>query len=266
MIDSHLHLQDHRFRGKVPAIIDSIRSEGIQTLVVNGTAPEDWEAVSSLATEYDEVIPFFGLHPWKVNEVIDTNWKEHLVEMLNRHPEAGIGEIGLDRWIRDHDLDAQREAFLFQLGLAEKMRRTLAIHCLQAWGSLRDCLEDTNLSVPFLLHSYGGPGEMLEQFVSLGARFSISGYFFRPDKAKKLTVFEQVPEDRILLETDAPDMLPPPDLIRYPMETDSGETITHPSNLVLIYQAYANWAGLDLGDAMIRMRENFANWYRSDRP
>lgn len=261
MIDCHLHLQNLRFEGHLPEIMDAVRKAGIQKLLVNGTSPEDWPRVAGLADEYEEVVPFFGLHPWRVNGVRD-GWKNDLVAYLDRYPNGGVGEIGLDRWIRDHDLDAQREAFLYQLSIASEWDRPVAVHCLQAWGSLKECLDQSGISRPFLLHSFSGPVEMVDGFVFLGAYFSISGYFFREEKSEKLTAFESVPPDRILLETDAPDMLPPAGLISIPLESVFGDELNHPANLASIYRAYAEWSGLTIGEAVERIETNFSNWFR----
>ncbi len=103
---------------------------------------------------------------------------------------------------------------------------------------------------------------MIEDFVQRGAWFSISGYFFREDKAAKLAVFDSVPEDRILLETDAPDMLPPERLIGTSLSRpDTGKPANHPANLLGVYKAYSEWAGISPEETQDRMKRNFASWY-----
>ena len=264
MIDCHLHLQDPRLAETLPGIMETVRSLDIRHLVVNGTGPDDWEAVEHLAATYPEVIPSFGLHPWKVGSETE-GWLEDLEERLRRHPAAGVGEIGLDRWIRGHDLEKQRSAFLAQLKLAERLGRPLSIHCLQAWGSLLEILTDQPSGGRFLLHSYGGPVEMVEDFVALGACFSISGYFFRPDKAGKLAVFDQVPSDRLLVETDAPDMALPHELQRYFLEEDSkisaASSINHPPNLIVVYEATAARLGMAREELENLVSCNFSRWW-----
>lgn len=264
MIDCHLHLQDPRLAKDLPAIMETVRSLGIQRLVVNGTGPQDWDAVEHLAAKYPEVIPSFGLHPWKVGTVAE-GWLEDLEDRLVRHPAAGVGEIGLDRWIKGHDRERQKAAFLAQLELAGRLGRPLSIHCLQAWGSLLEILTDHPSSGRFLLHSYGGPVEMVEDFVALGACFSISGYFFRPDKAGKLVVFDQVPRDRLLVETDAPDMALPHELQRYFVEADSkirtASSINHPANLIVVYKTTAARLGMAREELENLVSRNFLRWW-----
>jgi len=264
MIDCHLHLQDPRFPEDLTRLMETVRASGISQMVVNGTSPEDWNRVAELANTFPEIIPSFGLHPWKVDEV-RPEWRQELEDLLRRFPRAGVGEIGLDRWMKGHDIEVQSRYFRVQLEIARRYDRPLSIHCLRAWGHLRECLEGAGSMPAFLLHSFSGPAEMVDVLVKHGAYFSISGYFFRPDKTNKLRVFENIPDERILLETDAPDMMPPPELV-IPAMTDHGpfDTLNHPVNLVSIYQAFAAWRGLEL-EAVIRlMRDNFRSWFQPE--
>lgn len=265
MIDCHLHLQDPRFPADLTGLMENVRASGISKMVVNGTCPEDWSRVAELADTFPEIIPSFGLHPWKVNEV-RPQWREELENLLRRFPEAGVGEVGLDRWIRGHDVEAQSRCFRIQLEMARRHDRPLSIHCLRAWGHLQEYLEQTEPIPAFLLHSFSGPSEMIDVLVKHGAYFSISGYFFRPDKANKLKVFENIPDERILLETDAPDMMPPLELVIHSMtDHGTGDAPNHPVNLVSIYQAFATWRGLELKAVVRLMRDNFSSWFRSEK-
>ncbi|MEM6915064.1 MAG: TatD family hydrolase [Verrucomicrobiota bacterium] len=255
MIDAHLQLQS--CLSKIPAreLISELRVLGVLHLSVNGTSPEDWGLVSELAEDFPEVIPSFGVHPWHV-QGLKPGWSEVLTGYLEKHPEAGVGEIGLDKWIRNHDIALQKEVFLEQLQTAEALGRSVTVHCLQAWGSLQKSIVESRYRGAFLLHSYSGPREMIGEWVKLGAFFSISGYFFRAEKAHKLRVFEEVPEDRILLETDAPDMSLPDERVRYRAEGMQN----HPANLEVVYDLYGQWSGLAAGEVRSRMQSNFGRF------
>ena len=102
---------------------------------------------------------------------------------------------------------------------------------------------------------------MVEQFVELGARFSISGYFFRPEKSEKLATFDLVPLERLLIETDAPDMCPPQKMISHPRVDASGNEINDPANIESIYQMTANRRGMSLAELAKTVRSNFETWY-----
>ena len=229
MTDAHNHLQDLRFDGIREKVIHEMQQCGITRCIVNGTSPDDWQAVSDLASSYPNlIVPSFGLHPWKPPT---SDWYSLLVHFLDSTPRACIGECGLDRWIKNYDLEQQKEIFIAQLDLATKRNLALSIHCLKAWGPLLDILRSHPLPKRgFLIHSYNGSAELVPELVQLGAYFSVSGYFLHQRKEHMIEVFQNIPTDRLLLETDAPDMLPPEEVITYQLS----KKINHPANLKTI--------------------------------
>ena len=233
LIDSHNHLADPRFDGKRDRIIEEMKSASIVHCVVNGTGPADWPVVADLAEKHPAFItPSFGLHPWRIHDSPD-DWLPSLEEYLQRFPRAGLGECGLDRWMTEPDFPSQIQVFEKQLALAAKLNRPTTIHCLKAWGPLLDCLRSAPALPPILIHSFGGSLETGRELAKLGAYFSFSGYFLHQRKAKQLDIFTLLPSDRLLLETDAPDMLPPADCQKYHFES-----LNHPANLQKISQAF----------------------------
>ena len=237
MIDAHNHLQDPRFHRKQGQLIETMKDAGITGCVVNGTCENDWPEVSRLARDHpDFVIPSFGLHPWKVDGR-SPDWFESLNHYLEDHPSAGLGECGLDRWMTNPDLTAQHEVFKTQIALAAKLNRPLTIHCLKAWGPLLKELNSAPALPRFLLHSFAGSIETARECLRLGAYFSFSGYFLHPRKVKVREVFRSLPPEKILVETDAPDMsLPSPDF-------QMGD-LNHPANLTVISRELAALTGV----------------------
>jgi TatD DNase family protein len=255
--DAHNHLQDDRLAPHLGAIMPALERTGVVRMVVNGSCEEDWPQVLALARKYPQVIPSFGYHPWYVKERTQ-DWKATLVGCLNEVPSA-IGEIGLDRWIKDYDLPQQEEVFVWQLGLAAERNLPASIHCLQAWGRLLELLQaGPRPRCGFLLHSYGGPQEMIVPLAKLGAYFSIPGYFAHERKARQRETFRHVPPDRLLIETDAPDQLLPGERNRHPLtDSSSGKAINHPANLEAGYEFVAKVLGEPVGTLAVRVEENF---------
>lgn len=237
--DSHNHLQDSRL-GDPGQLIAAMKQAGVARCVVNATREADWQAVANMAaTEPDLILPAFGIHPWHAHTA-STDWQDRLASLLEEHPQASIGECGLDSWITTPPLEIQHPIFIQQLQLARKLDRPLTIHCLKAWGALFDAFSEAPPPSRFLMHSFGGSIETARRLIPLGAFFSFSGHFLHPRKSAVLDVFRQLPPDRILLETDAPDMLPPPQLITHPLP----ENLNHPANLPAIGQALAAALGM----------------------
>lgn len=250
MFDAHNHLQDVRLR---QTKLDDLSIAGA---VVNGTSEQDWPTVLELAEKHRWIVPSLGLHPWFVNGR-SSDWKNALVLGLDSRP-CAIGEIGLDRWIENPDLPAQEEAFAFQLSLAAERKVPASIHCLKSWGRLDEMLRASPLpQCGFLLHSYNGPVEMLRGFLDLGAHVSISGYFANPQKLKQRETFRAVPLDRVLVETDAPDMLLPEHLEAFSLKSEKGERLNHPGNLAAVYRFAAELYRMDLERFTACVGENF---------
>ena len=250
--DSHNHLQDPRLGDPAP-IIAAMQRAGVHSCIVNATRESDWPAVENLALAHpDFVIPAFGIHPWHAHTA-GPGWQEKLVRVLGKFPAASIGECGLDRWIDHPPIEVQRPVFLDQLQIARELDRPVTIHCLKAWGPLSDAFAAAPPPSRFLMHSFGGSIETARELIPAGAYFSFSGHFLHPRKAAVLDVFRQLPRDRILLETDAPDMLPPAEIITHLLP----ENHNHPANLPAIGRALAPALGMEPSDLAELTTRNF---------
>lgn len=257
LYDAHNHLQDERLMPHVDAIMRVAAETGVTKMVVNGACEEDWPAVLDLAQRFPQVLPSFGYHPWYVQERTP-NWQAKLIEFLDTIPSA-VGEIGLDRWKEGLDLPSQEEVFIWQLRLASERNLPVSIHCLQAWGRLFDILRtEPRPAVGFVLHSYGGPQELIQPLAKLGAYFSMPGYFAHERKVKQRETFRHVPIERLLIETDAPDQSLPPERVRFPLaEANTGKPINHPANLIAVYQFTAELLEMPLEKLAARVEANF---------
>ena len=256
LYDAHNHYQDTRLDSDREIILKALPELGIREAVVNGSAEDDWEDVARLAGVHDWLMPSFGLHPWYVKERTPA-WQERLRGYLLAFPNAAVGEIGLDRWIENPDIEAQISCFRWQVELATELNRPATIHCLRAWGLLEEQLR--TLALPkrgFLLHSYGGPPEMIPSFVKMGAYFSLSPYFGHARKAQQLAAFAAVPMDRLLAETDAPDMWPPDELNPHPLQQD-GKPINHPANLQVSYDLLAKVRAIPRPELINQIGNNY---------
>ena len=203
------------------------------------------------------VIPSFGYHPWYVRER-SAEWQRTLLGFLDKTPSA-VGEIGLDRWIKDYNIEDQEGVFIWQLRLAAERNLPVSIHCLQAWGKMFDLLRgESRPRCGFLLHSYGGPMEMVKPLAELGAYFSLPGYFAHERKSRQREVFRHVPLERLLIETDAPDQPLPPERVLYQCnDSKSGEPFNHPANLPAVYQFAAELVHIPLDQLIPRVEANF---------
>jgi TatD DNase family protein len=272
LYDAHNHLQDEWLLPHMDRIATDLVQAGIAGAVVNGTTPDDWAAVSALASRFPWVVPSYGVHPWDCgNRPADLQGR--LESRLATEPRARVGEIGLDRWILDSakpddprlaglrraPLAEQKEVFVWQLELAATHNLAASVHCIDAWGALLETLRNSRRPERgFLLHAYAGPAEMIRAFADLGAYFSFNGAFLDSKREAQRNTFKSIPVDRLLVETDAPAM---PlrsawRLYNLPAQPDT-TTVNHPANIAAVYAGLAAFLGLRVDQLASRAEENF---------
>ncbi len=284
-VDAHDHLQDGRFAGKQNNLVAAAVRTGVVRLVVNGTGEADWPDVADLARRHPQVVPSFGCHPWYLGRRTP-DWRGRLERFIDTTPGSAVGEIGLDRWMLENpdrwrvrmartagipavateippSMVDQEEAFVWQLRLAAARDVPASIHCLDAWGRMIDLLRNNPRPARgFLLHSYGGPAQMVAPLAKLGARFGFPGYFLHERKARQREVFREVPPDRLLIETDAPDQSLPDASTTHPLtDLADGEAVNHPANLAAVYRGYADFTGEPVKRLAARVRRNFTELF-----
>jgi TatD DNase family protein len=254
--DAHNHLQDDRFAGRQNELLAACATAGAKRMVVNGACEEDWPQVLQLARENKTVLPSFGYHPWYLHERTP-DWLKNLEKFLDAVSSA-VGEIGLDRWKPDLSYEGQEEAFLAQLRIATERNLPVSTHSLLAWGRLLELLQQNPRPARgFVLHSFGGPAEMILAFAKLGAYFSFPGYYLQERKLRQRETFKSVPADRLLIETDAPDQHLPPEKILHPLAGADGKPLNHPANLPAVYSGLAEFLGEPVELFAARVEENF---------
>lgn len=261
LCDAHCH---YHFDSLKPfadeALAVARREAGLTAAVVNGTRPEDWAAVTAFCEEHPWALPAYGIHPWHAASRAE-DWERRLRALLVNTPRASVGEIGIDHWIEGHDTGDQLRLFLRQLDIARELGRPATLHCVRAWEPLRQALRRHPLpEAGFLLHAYSGPENLIPFFVERGAFFSFSPSFLSDRRQSRREAFRLMPRDRILLETDAPDLGPPPERNPFPL-TDAATCtpLNHPANLALSLQSLSQVLELpEAGTAALTT----ANWLR----
>jgi TatD DNase family protein len=192
--DSHCHLQDPRFAGRIPEVVARAQAAGVTHMVCCATREADWDRVLELAREHACILPMLGLHPWYVAEA-EAGWIGRLRARAEAS-RAGIGECGLDFTAGRPGRALQEAAFTAQLRLAAELDLPLAIHCVRAWGPLAALLRAHGIpAAGALVHAFSGSREMAAELQRLGLHLS-----FGPGRE----LLDSVAADRLLFETDAP--------------------------------------------------------------
>ena len=207
LCDVHTHLQDLRLAKTIHQVMHRSMAAGVTHMVCCGVQESDWHGVTSLAARYPGILPAFGLHPWFISSR-SLDWLDRLEQLLQTSS-AAVGEIGLDRIVSPRNDRDQVLVFTSQLKLAKKYKRPVNIHCRKAFGLLADLLKE-NGGLPHggVIHSYSGSADMVKVFERSGAYISFSGSLTRPHNKKVRQAARAVSLERLLIETDTPDILP----------------------------------------------------------
>jgi len=107
------------------------------------------------------------------------------------------------------------------------------------------------------MHGFGGSTEVLYQLLDMGGYVSFSAYGAHPGRKRIRDAIRACPLDRLLLETDSPDMVPPETVCRFPLVGRDGNRLHHPAELLTAYQWIAELKGIDLDQLAPVVEENF---------
>ena len=239
MFDAHAHLQDPRLSGCLGAVTAAAAEVGVTGLCCCGTSPDDWETTARIAAAQLPfiIVPAFGVHPWHAAG-LPTDWLDRLRARLEANPVAAVGEIGLDGIRTDIPLETQETVLKAQLDEAARRHTPVILHGARIWGRLADAVQPYAKRVPAIIaHGFGGSFEIMKRFLEMGAFLSFAGMVCNPAAKKVRAAVTQVPEDRLLIETDSPDLFPTGGA---PAGTDPvGKPVNQPSNLRLVLAAAA---------------------------
>lgn len=220
--DSHAHYDDRRFAQEFPGGVDGalayVYTQGVSRICDVGASIRSSKAALALAEayhgkeNYPTLFAAVGIHPCDGLEIPPAEETAALdtVRQLSAHPYAvAIGEIGLDYHWDTEQHDRQKALFDKQLSLAEEVGKPVIIHDRDAHGDTFDMLM-AHPRVTGILHSYSGSPEMARQLCDKGWYLSFSGPVTYKNAAKVKDSCAIVPDEQLLLETDAPYLPPVP--------------------------------------------------------
>ena len=208
IFDSHAHYDDERFDADRDELLESIHREGVEYIMTIGADLPTSYAARELAERYDFVYFAAGIHPEQAGDAPE-NYLEEL-KALAAHPKCrAIGEIGLDYHYEDPPRDVQQRAFRLQMALAQELSMPVVIHERKAHeDGLR--IIDEFPDVKGVFHCFSGSYEMAKELIKRGWCIGFTGVVTFKNAHKAVEVAQNIPLDRILIETDCPYMAPEP--------------------------------------------------------
>lgn len=204
LIDSHCHLDDDRFDADRDAVIARAAAVGVERIVVPATTANRWDKIRALCAGDNGFYPAYGLHPWFVEQHQAAHLRE-LDEWLERERPVALGECGLDFYASRRDAAWQKQLFTEQLALAANHGLPVIVHSRKAMDETLALLRRQTPTRGGVVHSFAGSEQQARQLHDLGFRLGIAatvGF----ERARKLrAVVAAMPDDALLLESDAPD-------------------------------------------------------------
>lgn len=211
LVDSHCHLDFPDFEGQAAELIARARAQGVTRMVTICTRMHKEPAVRALAEAHEGLFYAAGIHPMYAAE-------EPLIAVedlvaLSRHPKfVGIGETGLDYHYTADSAAIQAESLRTHIEAARRTGLPLIIHSRDADADMARILTEEHRVGAFscVMHCYTSGPELARAALDLGFYLSMSGIAAFPRSTQIREIFAAAPLDRILVETDAPYLAPPP--------------------------------------------------------
>lgn len=209
-IDTHVHLDDPRFDSDREAVFQRAQEAGVEMFVTIGCdLPTSYSAVQ-LATERPHVYATVGVHPHETKR-IEANWYSELSQLAQQPKVVAFGEIGLDYHYDHSPREVQRQRFREQIGLAQSLNLPLVVHTREAQEDTMNILQDEHAAaVGGVFHCFSENPPFAKQALDLGFYLSFSGIITFRTAAQLRELIRLVPDDRLLIETDAPYLTPVP--------------------------------------------------------
>jgi TatD DNase family protein len=249
LIDAHTHLDFDDFDADRDEVLARARAAGVERVVICGSVHERWPETVRLAGQIGAVAAL-AVHPWSAAQMAEA---EPWLAALRAHDPAVVGEIGLDALHAPDDRarERQRRWLRDQLALARELERPIVVHCVRAYPELLAILERDGVPrAGGMMHAWSGPPDQVDRALRLGLHVSFGPMILR-DRAKKAREsVARVPLDRLLVETDCPNMLPP------------GETRGEPAHLVRVVDEVARLRGGEPVDIAAATHQNAGRLFR----
>ncbi len=210
LVDTHCHLDLAPLAASVDAVLERARSAGVRWCVSIGTTLETSRANVALARRCSMVRAAVGVHPNEAEFVTDETFVQ--IEALAGEPGVvAIGEVGLDQYRTRASTACQVRVLRGFISIARRWNLPLLVHCREAYEPLLTLLR-RDASGPYrgIIHCASGPPEFIREALAFGFHVSFAGNVTFPNAGALRALVPLVPDDRLLIETDAPFLSPQP--------------------------------------------------------
>ncbi len=246
--DSHCHLDFPDFDGELPDLISRANDAGVTRMVTICTRLRNADTVRAISDAHAPVFWAAGTHPLSAHEEPLASVDELIA--LTEHPKmVGIGETGLDYHYSADSIEIQQKSLRIHIAAARETGLPLIIHARAADDDMARILreEHENGAYSCVMHCFSSSAELGRAALDLGFYLSMSGIAAFPKSQEVRDIFAAAPIDRILVETDAPYLAPPP---------HRGKR-NEPAYSALTAKVGADTFGMNYADFAAKTQENF---------
>lgn len=209
--DTHCHINNKRFHDDLAATVVRAQQAGVKNMVVVGTDLVTSRRCVEIAKQNPAVHAAIGIQPNCAHEASENDWNE-IEELLNESVVVALGETGLDRYWDDCPLEIQADYFDRHLRLSQIRKIPFVVHMRDSGPDVLRMLSEARLRGPLegVMHSFTGDLKLMQACVELGMYISFAGMvtFKKSDSLRQVAA--EVPDERLLIETDAPYLSPEP--------------------------------------------------------
>ena len=209
LIDSHAHLDLDAFEADFDAMLARARKALVTTIITIGTDLASSRRARDLAHAHPHIFASAGVHPHQADTFDDTDWPA-LRALWDDPRVCAVGETGLDYYYDYADRDRQQDLFRRHLQVAGEVNRPVVVHIRDAFDDAFAAVDDVGLPAGGVVHCFTGDQAAAERAIAQGFHISLSGIVtFKSARALRAAV-RTIPDDRLLIETDAPFLAPVP--------------------------------------------------------
>lgn len=251
IFDTHAHYDDEQFDNDRDELLNSMRENGVGTIVNVSASYESCERVVHMAQKYPFMYAAVGVHPDEVGS-LDEEKFARMKALLKEDKVAAVGEIGLDYYWDNESHGLQKEWFIRQLDLAREQGLPVNIHSREAAQDTMEIMKEYGRGLGGVIHCYSYSKEMAKEYVKMGYYIGVGGVVtFKNGKRLKETV-EAIPLASIVLETDCPYLAPEP----YRGKRNNSSYIKYAAEEI------ARLKGVSYEEVVSRTEENARKLYR----
>lgn len=202
IIDTHCHLSSDDYDN-----LEEVMKNMNGIMIASGCDTKTNKEVIDLVNKYDNIYCSIGIHPEYASKVTDDDI-DFIIDNINNKKVVAIGEIGLDYYWGDDNKEDQKNLFIRQLEIAKQYNKPVVIHSRDSIQDIYDILKNYNLKGD--IHCFSSSLEMAKEFIKLGYYIGVGGVVTFKNGNKLKEIVENIPLDKILLETDSPYLTPEP--------------------------------------------------------